>query len=145
MHVMPEVVLFSENKLQIQEIVKYCYLNNIHITSRGRGTGNTGGSVPIENSIVLSLEQMNKIIEIDIYNRLAIVQPVVINKTFQDSLKQLHFFLGPDPSYQDLSLITLGRFQTLHICSSLLSSYPRPTQCATRTSATRLCETRTTC
>ena len=105
MHVMPECVLFSENKLQIQEIVKYCYLNNIHITSRGRGTGNTGGSVPIDNSIVLSLEKMNKIIEIDIDNRLAIVQPGVINKTLQDSLKKINFFWGPDPSSQDYSTI----------------------------------------
>ena len=105
MHVMPECVLFSENKLQIQEIVKYCYLNNIPITTRGRGTGNTGGSVPIENSIVLSLEKMNKVIEIDIDNRLAIVQPGVINKTLQDSLKKMNFFWGPDPSSQDYSTI----------------------------------------
>ena len=105
MHVMPECVLFSENKLQIQEIVKYCYLNNIPITTRGRGTGNTGGSVPIENSIVLSLEKMNKVIAIDIDNRLAIVQPGVINKTLQDSLKKMNFFWGPDPSSQDYSTI----------------------------------------
>ncbi len=104
-HVMPKCGLFAENKIQVQEIVKYCFKNNIPITSRGRGTGNTGGSVPIDNCIVLSLEKMNKIIEIDIANRLAIVEPGVINKTLQDSLKKENFFWGPDPSSQDYSTI----------------------------------------
>ena len=54
MHVVPECVLFANDKLQIQSIVKYCFENNIPITTRGRGTGNTGGSVPIDKSIVLS-------------------------------------------------------------------------------------------
>ena len=53
MHVLPECVLFVQNKFQIKDIVDYCYEKNISITTRGRGTGNTGGSVPIENSIVL--------------------------------------------------------------------------------------------
>jgi len=79
MHVMPECVLFVESKEQIKNILTYCFNNDIPITTRGRGTGNTGGSVPIENSIVLSLEKMNKIIKIDTKNRLAVVQPGVIN------------------------------------------------------------------
>ena len=105
MHVMPECVLFANNKNQIQEVVRYCYENNIPITTRGRGTGNTGGSVPIEKSIILSLEKMNKILNIDINNRLAIVEPGVINKVLQDRLKQQSFFWGPDPSSQEYSTI----------------------------------------
>ena len=77
MHVMPECVLFADSKAQIKDIVRYCFENTIPITTRGRGTGNTGGSVPIENSVVLSLEKMNKIIDIDVSNRLAVVQPGV--------------------------------------------------------------------
>ena len=91
MHVMPECVLFADSKTQIQDITRYCFENTIPITTRGRGTGNTGGSVPIENSVVLSLEKMNKIIDIDISNRLAVVQPGVINKTLQDELKKENF------------------------------------------------------
>ena len=104
-HVMPECVLFANTKNQILMIVKYCYKNSIPITTRGRGTGNTGGSVPIENSIVLSLEKMNKILEIDIDNRLAIVEPGVINKVLQDNLKKRSFFWGPDPSSQEYSTV----------------------------------------
>ena len=105
MHVMPECVLFADSKAQIKDIVRYCFENTIPITTRGRGTGNTGGSVPIENSVVLSLEKMNKIIDIDVSNRLAVVQPGVINKTLQDELQKENFFWGPDPSSQDYSTI----------------------------------------
>ena len=105
MHVVPECVLFANDKLQIQSIVKYCFENNIPITTRGRGTGNTGGSVPIDKSIVLSLEKMNKILNIDIKNRFCEVQPGVINKELQKELKKENFFWGPDPSSQDYSTI----------------------------------------
>ena len=104
-HVLPECVLFANNKNQIQDIVKYCFENNIPITTRGRGTGNTGGSVPIGNSIVLSLEKMDKILKVDIDNRLSIVEPCVINKVLQDILKKQNFFWGPDPSSQEYSTI----------------------------------------
>ena len=104
-HVLPECVLFANNKNQIQDIVKYCFENNIPITTRGRGTGNTGGSVPIGNSIVLSLEKMDKILKVDIDNRLSIVEPGVINKVLQDILKKQNFFWGPDPSSQEYSTI----------------------------------------
>ncbi len=105
MHVMPECVLFAESKEQIKNILIYCYNNDIPITTRGRGTGNTGGSVPIENSIVLSLEKMNKIIKVDTENRLAVVQPGVINKVLQDALEVENFFWGPDPSSQEYSTV----------------------------------------
>lgn len=104
-HVLPECVLFAENKSQIQNIVIYCNKNQIPITTRGRGTGNTGGSVPTKDSIVLSLEKMQKIIKIDIANRIAIVEPGVINKYLQDSLAEHNFFWGPDPSSLEYSTI----------------------------------------
>ena len=104
-HVMPECVLFAKNKIHIQDIVRYCFEFSIPITTRGRGTGNTGGSVPIENSIILSLEKMNDILEINIKSRFAIVEPGLINTTLQNSLKKQNFFWGPDPSSQDYSTI----------------------------------------
>ena len=105
LHVLPECVLFANKKIQIQEIIKYCFTNNIPITTRGRGTGNTGGSVPTDGSIVLSLEKMSQILNIDTRNRLAVVQPGVINKKLQDMLKEENFFWGPDPSSQDYSTV----------------------------------------
>ena len=83
----------------------YCNKNKIPITARGRGTGNTGGSVPAKNSVVLSLEKMQKIIKIDIANRIAIVEPGVINKSLQNSLAEHNFFWGPDPSSLEYSTI----------------------------------------
>jgi len=105
MHVTPDCVLFAATKEQIKNIVSYCYKNNLPITPRGRGTGNTGGSVPTDNSIVLSLEKMNKIIEINTKNKFSIVQPGVINKDLQIELQKENFFWGPDPSSQEYSTI----------------------------------------
>ena len=104
-HAMPECVLFAKNKFQIQDIVKYCFKFNIPITTRGRGTGNTGGSVPINDSIILSLEKMDNILEINIESRFAIVEPGLINTALQNLLKKQNFFWGPDPSSQDYSTI----------------------------------------
>ncbi len=104
-HVTPDCVLFVNNKIQIKDIISYCYENSICISTRGRGTGNTGGSVPTDNSIVLSLEKMNKILSIDINNRIAIVEPGVINKVLQDLLYEKKFFWPPDPSSQEYSTI----------------------------------------
>lgn len=105
MHVIPDCVLFADNKEQIKNIISYCYKNNLPITARGRGTGNTGGSVPTDNSIVLSLEKMNQIIEINTKDKLSIVQPGVINKDLQTELQKENFFWGPDPSSQEYSTI----------------------------------------
>ena len=104
-HVMPECVLFATNKTQIQDIVRHCFQFSLPITTRGRGTGNTGGSVPIDNSIILSLEKMDDILEINIKSRFAVVEPGLINTTLQNLLKKQNFFWGPDPSSQDYSTI----------------------------------------
>ena len=52
---------------------------------RGAGTGVTGGAIPVKGGLVLSVEQMNKIIEIDKENMFAVVEPGVITKTLQDA------------------------------------------------------------
>ncbi len=97
-HELPEAVLFPKDKTQLKNIVEYCYKKKINIAPRGRGTGNTGGSVPLNKCIVISFERMDKIIKIDIKNHIAIVQPGVINKNLQDILNKKKFFWAPDPS-----------------------------------------------
>ena len=65
---------------------------------RGRGTGTAGGSVPEVGGVALSLERMNSIISIDPDNRMAIVEPGVLNQELQDAIKPVGFFWPPDPS-----------------------------------------------
>ncbi|NQV18820.1 MAG: FAD-binding oxidoreductase [Armatimonadetes bacterium] len=73
----PEVIVKPINALEISEILKLANMNNIPITPRGSGTGLSGGAVAIFGGILLSLERMDKIIEIDEDNFVAVVEPGV--------------------------------------------------------------------
>jgi glycolate oxidase len=102
----PEVVIFPKNEQEISEILKYCNQNNIVITPRGAGSGFTGGSLPVNGGIVLALEKhMNKILEIDQANMLAIVEPGVINSKLQKAVQEKGLFYPPDPASMDYTTI----------------------------------------
>ena len=75
---MPDIVIKPENKEQISDIVKLANDENIPITPRGAGSGLAGANIPIYGGIVLSLERMNRIIEIDTENLVAVVEPGVV-------------------------------------------------------------------
>ena len=98
LHAVPDAVVFAQSHEQVSQLVNVCNQEEIPITARGRGTGTTGGTVPLRNGIVLSLERMNSIIEVSAGNRYMVVQPGVINKQIQDIAGQEGFFWPPDPS-----------------------------------------------
>jgi len=103
----PDAVLFPRNEDDISKILKYCNENGIIIVPRGAGSGFTGGALPVNGGVVLALEKhMNKIIEIDKENMLAIVQPGVINKELQRAAEEVGLFYPPDPASEEYS--TLG-------------------------------------
>ncbi len=103
----PELVLFPKSEQDISDILKYCNKKGITITPRGAGSGFTGGSLPKRGGIMLCFEKhMNKILEIDMQNMIAIVQPGVINRDLQKEVEKLGLFYPPDPASQDYS--TLG-------------------------------------
>jgi glycolate oxidase len=103
----PDAVVFPRNEEDISKILKYCNENRIVITPRGAGSGFTGGSLPVNGGIVLALEKhMNKIIEIDELNMVAVVQPGVINKDLQKAVEEKGLFYPPDPASMDYT--TLG-------------------------------------
>ena len=103
----PDAVVFPRNEEDISKILKYCNENQIVITPRGAGSGFTGGSLPVNGGIVLALEKhMNKIIEIDELNMVAVVQPGVINKDLQKAVEEKGLFYPPDPASMDYT--TLG-------------------------------------
>lgn len=97
-HSMPNAVIFAENHQQIQDIIKICYEYSVPIVARGRGTGTTGGSIPLKKAIVLSLERMNRIIKVDPDNRMMIVEPGVTNAEVQRAAADCGFFWPPDPT-----------------------------------------------
>ena len=105
-HYEPDAVVFPKNEEDISKILKYCDKNRIIITPRGAGSGFTGGALPASGGIILALEKyMNKILEIDMENLVAVVQPGVINMDLQRAVEAKGLFYPPDPASQDYSTI----------------------------------------
>ncbi len=105
-HFEPDAVIFPRHEEDISNILKYCNANNIIIVPRGAGSGFTGGAIPSEGGIVLAFERhMNKILEIDMQNMVAVVQPGVINMDLQKAVEEVGLFYPPDPASQDYSTI----------------------------------------
>ena len=94
----PLAVVFPLNAEEVQAVVKLCHEHKMPLVPRGRGTGTAGGSVPEQGGIALSLERMNRILSLDPDNRMAIIEPGVLNQELQDALKPKGFFWPPDPS-----------------------------------------------
>ncbi len=104
---MPDAVIFPRNEEDVSAILKYCNENRIIITPRGAGSGFTGGSLPANGGVILAFEKhMNKILEIDMENMVAVVQPGVINMDLQRAVEAKGLFYPPDPASQEYS--TLG-------------------------------------
>ncbi len=102
----PDAVLFPRNEDDISKILMYCNAHKIVIVPRGAGSGFTGGALPSSGGIVLGFEKhMNKILEIDMKNMVAIVQPGVVNMDLQRAVEELGLFYPPDPASQDYSTI----------------------------------------
>ena len=100
LQVMPEVVVLPGDVGQVSAVVRAARRANVPIVPRGSGTGLAGGAVPAEGGIVLSLARMNRILEIDLKNRVAVVEPGVINIDVTKAVTKQGFFYAPDPSSQ---------------------------------------------
>ncbi|MDO8961814.1 MAG: FAD-linked oxidase C-terminal domain-containing protein [Methylophilus sp.] len=94
----PIAVVFPLNTEEVAHVIQLCNQHTIPVIPRGRGTGTAGGSVPEIGGIVMSLERMTHIISVDGDNRMAIIEPGVLNQTLQDAVKSSGFFWPPDPS-----------------------------------------------
>lgn len=95
---LPDGVVFAQHADEIREIVRLCNRYQLPLVVRGRGTNTTGATVPIQGGLVLSLERMNRIIDIRPKDRLAVVEPGVTNTELQIALEPHGFFWPPDPS-----------------------------------------------
>jgi len=100
LQVMPEVVVLPADVGQVSAVVRAARRANVPIVPRGSGTGLAGGAVPAEGGVVLSLARMNRILEIDLKNRVAVLEPGVINIDVTKAVTKQGFFYAPDPSSQ---------------------------------------------
>lgn len=94
----PDVVVFAENTAQVSKLMRFASEHRIPVTPRGAGVGYVGGCVPAEGGIALSLARMNKIVEINPADGVAIVQPGVITGDLQDAVRAEGFYYPPDPA-----------------------------------------------
>jgi glycolate oxidase len=103
---MPEVALLPVSTDEVSRIVKVASREKVPVTARGTGTNLTGGSIPTRGGIVLAFTKMNKILDIDKVNRVAVVQPGVINMEFQKEIAKQGLYYPPDPG--SMAVSTLG-------------------------------------
>ncbi len=103
---LPDIVVHAATTDEVSRVVRLANAERIPILPRGAGSGFTGGSLPIQGGIVLVLTRMNRILEIDTDNLIAIVEPGVITGRLQQAVEKLDLFYPPDPASKDFS--TLG-------------------------------------
>ncbi len=96
----PLIVVFPETTQEVSEILKYCNEERIKVVPRGAGTGLSGGALPLEDCILMSLGKFNKILEIDYKNRFVVAQPGVTNLSITQAVQDKNFYYAPDPSSQ---------------------------------------------
>lgn len=102
----PAAVAFPATSEEICQIMKLANRMRFPVVPRGAGTGMTGGALPVEGGLVLALSRLNKILEIDVDNHIAVVEPGVITGQFQDEVKKQGLFYPPDPA--SLKFCSLG-------------------------------------
>ncbi len=94
----PDIVIRARSAQDISSTVAICNHHKIPVTPRGAGTGVSGGSVPIYGGVVVSLELLNRIIEIDSDNMVAVVEPCVITGDIQKTALKYGLMYPPDPA-----------------------------------------------
>lgn len=97
---MPLAVALPENEEQVVNILKTCKALGIPVVPRGSGTGLSGGAMPIEQGLVLSLAKFKKILQVDPFTRTAVVQPGVRNLAISEAVAKHGLYYAPDPSSQ---------------------------------------------
>ncbi len=95
---LPGVVVLPETNEEVAAVVRLASQYNVPIVARGMASGLAGGSLPVQGSIVLSLTRMNRILEIDEQNMIAVVQAGVVTSDLQTEVEQRGLFYPPDPS-----------------------------------------------
>jgi glycolate oxidase len=99
----PDLVVIPASAAEISSIARLCHEHRVPLVVRGAGTGYTGGAVPTQGGVVLSMERLNRIVEIDQVNLLAVVEPNVITADLQRAVEAVGLFYPPDPASLEMS------------------------------------------
>ncbi len=97
---LPLIVVLPETTAEVSAVLKYCHEHNVKIVPRGAGTSLSGGALPLEDGITLGLGKFKQVLEVDLANRCAVVQPGVTNLAISQAVADQGFYYAPDPSSQ---------------------------------------------
>ena len=97
---LPMVAVLPDNTAQVSQVLKYCYDNGIKVVPRGSGTSLSGGALPLKDAVLLGLGKFKRVREIDLENRVAVVEPGVTNLAVSQAVAHEGFYYAPDPSSQ---------------------------------------------
>ncbi|MFI6389623.1 FAD-linked oxidase C-terminal domain-containing protein [Nonomuraea sp. NPDC050540] len=101
----PGVVVLAESAAQIAAIVKLCNRYGVPFVARGSGTGLSGGALPRTDGVLIVTSKMRRVLEIDLPNRRAVVEPGVTNLAITEAVREQGYYYAPDPSSQQICSI----------------------------------------
>ena len=96
----PDLVVFPRSTADVAAIVQIANRHGVPLVGRGAGTGLSGGAIPRAGGIVISFARMNRILEIDLDNERAVLEPGVVNLEITQAVQAGGYFFAPDPSSQ---------------------------------------------
>lgn len=96
----PLVVVLPETTEQVAQVLAWCHANRVKVVPRGAGTSLSGGALPLADGVLLGLSKLNRILDIDYADRIAVVQPGVTNLAITRAVEDEGFYYAPDPSSQ---------------------------------------------
>jgi glycolate oxidase subunit GlcD len=96
----PTAVALCATKEEVLQAVRWCGKRQIPFVPRGAGTGLSGGATPVRGGLVIDTNRMRRILRVDLENRLAVLEPGVINIRVTEAVEQFGFHYAPDPSSQ---------------------------------------------
>ncbi len=103
--VKPQAIVVPRSAEEVIQVVRWCHQHQVPFVARGSGTSLSGGSLPHADGIVIALNRLNKILELDLDNRRARVEPGVINSKLTAAVEHAGLHYAPDPSSQQVCTI----------------------------------------
>ncbi|PLR82104.1 FAD-binding oxidoreductase [Bacillus canaveralius] len=97
---LPKAVVFPKDTQEVAKLVKYCSQHQLPFLARGAGTGLSGGAIPINGEVIISLVRMKRLLSVDLENRRAVVEPGFVNLKLTNSISDKGYYYAPDPSSQ---------------------------------------------
>src|SRR5918996_6129174 len=96
----PQVVVFPDNAQEVAECVRIARRYDLPVVPRGAGTGLSGGAVAAVGGVLIAMTRMKRVLEVDVENRTALVEPGVVNLHLSQAMAKHGLYYAPDPSSQ---------------------------------------------